>query len=1058
LSTNSEWYKAQTLSERLLALHHNLDSECFYDDKKANIRYLSWIAIAAFKGDDLGRFNRRLELEKCSKKEFLQILGIPPDKIFPNNSIPYWLQEIFDSEGELTESPFGSKVLEEYSDRGIICIFIPLVNRYINNLVVEANKIPGLQNIYSDSDKLIDLFLNSFLQTFEQAVRRAVVLEINSLRILGRLEGNTPNDRFKDFVKKTKNRAYRLGFLKKYPVLARYAQRSLEIWVDSSIIFLTQLTNDWPRIKTGFNLNSIDQLTSFRTSGDTHNRGRSVAVLTFESGKKILYKPRNLAIDDCFQNFLFWCNAAAATDFRLMKIITFEDHGWVEYIENESVKNEQEYNRFYVRLGSLIAILYTIEAVDIHFENLVALGEQPVVVDLETLFHNELSPRRIHSASDAVRHLIDTSIMSIGILPRPILSDNGRKTFDISGIAASINQQAPYNVIGIDNFGRDDIRIMNIPGWIPSVHNRPDDSQVRAIPADKILDGFCSMYGFLMENKDLLISDEGPLNQFKKCDRRLIVRDTKRYGGLQMDELHPDLLRDDLDRTWHWDNLWTDTIKRPLVENFIKSEQNQIQINDIPHFTVKVDGNLVTGADGTIIQGLNLTSGWEAAKSRIQTLSTQDMRNQSWFIRAALGATDSLNSKPLSAASADDFLLGACEIGDEILDNLIWHKNSASFLKVISIVGENKSSSDAFSIDDADQGIYEGRGGVILFLAYLGRESKKVKYLEAAKALLITIKNQRDISGVNSISGFLGNGSLVYLYTHLSILWSDISLLEEAEEYIELIIPGISGDRTLDLLTGAAGCILSVLPLAAINPLSKATETAIQCAEHLLEKMENGQPRWTGLSYKLGLSHGLSGVGMAIHQLGYFIGNKRYQEESLNIVSYENTLIQEGRWTDSHQLNGRSQVSWCHGAPGIALGRLSMYRNCSSLSLKNDIKLALKETISHYKIPSHCLCHGTLGNLEPLLVAELYSEFDNHTNKVRDSFAEVLQELIASGWRSLLPNQTLSLGLMTGLSGVGYSLLRFHNRDRVPSVLMMEPPPIMNRTNHEKNTGSAILK
>jgi len=36
--------------------------------------------------------------------------------------------------------------------------------------------------------------------------------------------------------------------------------------------------------------------------------------------------------------------------------------------------------------------------------------------------------------------------------------------------------------------------------------------------------------------------------------------------------------------------------------------------------------------------------------------------------------------------------------------------------------------------------------------------------------------------------------------------------------------------------------------------------------------------------------------------------------------------------------------------------------------------------------------------------------------------------------------QLAPLGLMTGLAGIGYGLLRLANPDRVPSVLVLEPP------------------
>jgi len=1034
----ASWLKGQRLSERIEAIRQKKARALPFDGKKAKVKLSSWKKTAGFAGHP-DRFRHRLELENCSEKEFLKVLGTPPEMLFAPRWKPLWQSEILKSEDRPSEQTFSSAVLKEFEDRGIINIFLPLIRFNAKKL---AEDIETIGSNTQNSADCVNLFLKPFLQSFEYNIRRAVVLEINSLRVLGKLVGETESDRFLDFVKQTELQSYRLHFFGKYPVLARYAHIALQQWVRSSFEFMSFLAKDREELRLVFGIDTAELLKSFHPSGDTHNGGRSVATLVFQSGEKLLYKPRDLEIDLCFQGFLGWCNSRGLKlKHKTMKIVAYADHGWVEFIEKVNAQNDQEYFDFYQRLGSLLAILYSIKAVDIFFENLMASGADPVVVDLETLFHPRLDLEPIMSASDLAIRTIQNSVMSVGILPQPTLSGNGQKTFDISGIGASVDQQAPYNVSGIINFGRDDIQISKIPGWIPSAHNRPDDKADRKIPSDKILYGFSETYDLLQANKEILLSQDGPMRLFKKCRGRLIARNTIRYGDLLTDSFHPDLLRDDLDRAWHWDNLWSDANHRPVVERFIQSELRQIDSYDIPHFTIGVDGSDIRGADGTVVVDHGIVSGWSLAMARIEGLCDADKQKQSWFIRASLGETSNLAIKPLLLGAEDDLLKGACQIGDEVLKNLIKYEKSASFLKVASIVGENRSSSDAFAISDADCGIYEGTGGVVLFLAYLGQESGQEKYTIAARSLLENIK-QRILGGSKNqgISGFLGSGSLAYLYAHLSSIWNEESLIHEAEEFIDSIYPIIEDDLALDVLTGAAGCILSVLPLIRINPFSKAKKCAIKCAQYLMKRQDSGEAMWTSLEFKRGYSHGFSGVAAALHELGVVTKREVFIKEALKIVAHENALLKNDKWTDLHQLGGRDQVSWCHGAPGIALGRLSMYKRDKSASLRNDIRRSLNETSNHYWMPSHCLCHGTLGNLEPLLIARKYSEFGASTQDVEEYLAMVLKVLIKEGWRSLLPSQTLSLGLMTGLSGVGYSLLRFHADDKIPSVLMLDGP------------------
>lgn len=1034
------WLNAQTLAERLEALRRPDNTRRPFDKKISNAKLASWKSLKGFHKNNQ-QFCDRLRIENCTEAEFNQILGTAPQYLFPKNWKPRWLQEILHIEDNADKEAFASDALLEFSERGIVAPFLPLIRHYSNRLILEAQGIQGLQEVFGRLDQLVDLFLEPYLQNFELHVRRAVVLEVNSQRVLGLLNGTTSSERFLDFVHKLNKSENRIAFLKKYPVLARYAHRSLENWVRASSEFLVHLVRDWEKVQAEFGIESSDVLVSFSSSGDTHNKGRSVATLEFKSGRKILYKPRNLEIDQQFQRYLAWCNQhGLESKLKTMTIVSYDDHGWVEFFRNESASDESEFLEFYFRLGSLLAILYSIETVDIFFENLVAFGSHPVVVDLETLFHPVLAPMPVSSASDLARNSIQSSVMSIGILPRPCLSDDGRQTFDISAIGASIDQQAPYNVVGIDNFARDDIRITSIPGWIPRVHNRPSDAETK-VPSNKILEGFCSTYELLEKNRTALLSGNGPLTRFRECQRRLIVRDTTRYGGLESDAFHPDLLRDDLNRAWHWDNLWSDTVTRPVVGRFVESELNQIQENDIPHFTTKVDGDEILGADGTKLKGISHSTAWQSARSRIRHLSNEDMRRQAWFIRASLGADDGFRANPLTHQSRSDALLGACEIGDEVIKGLIRHGDTATLLSVANIHGENEASGDAFAIDVADSGLYDGTGGVALFLAYLGKESAREEYTDAARALLNNIRReQAEGRGLNEVGGFLGIGSLVYLYTHLAALWNDVDLVQDAEALVEEIALRLDDNESLDLLTGSAGCILSLLPLLAINPRSRARKVAIRCGERLIAGQPSGEPRWMSLETKRGYSHGFAGIAMALHELGRVVKEKKFVNESVDVANLENRLVRDGQWTDSHQLDGRCQVSWCHGAPGIALGRLGMRVGDNSASFQNDIEVALLETCKYFWMRSHCLCHGTLGNLEPLLVAENDPAFREFTGQLRGSFDRVLTAVIRDGWRSLLPSQTLSLGLMTGLSGAGYSLLRFHNSLRVPSVLSLRGP------------------
>ena len=104
----------------------------------------------------------------------------------------------------------------------------------------------------------------------------------------------------------------------------------------------------------------------------------------------------------------------------------------MEHIDYKSCFNKNEANDFYTRSGNLLCLLYLLNAVDFHHENLIAHGSFPVLVDLESLFHARLKVDQIDKKSAVVKatELVDNSVQSISLLPTKISKRVGDK--DIS--------------------------------------------------------------------------------------------------------------------------------------------------------------------------------------------------------------------------------------------------------------------------------------------------------------------------------------------------------------------------------------------------------------------------------------------------------------------------------------------------------------------------------------------------------------------------------------------------------------------------------------------------
>jgi len=144
--------------------------------------------------------------------------------------------------------------------------------------------------------------------------------------------------------------------------------------------------------------------------------------------------------------------------------------------------------------------------------------------------------------------------------------------------------------------------------------------------------------------------------------------------------------------------------------------------------------------------------------------------------------------------------------------------------------------------------------------------------------------------------------------------------------------------------------------------------------------------------------------------------------------------------------------AWCHGAPGVALGRLAGLAFLDDATVRGEIEIAVESTLANGFGRTHCLCHGDLGNLEAVTLAAERLGRPDWRERAGRLAGGILTAIREQGWRFGIPGRTEPPGLMTGLAGIGYGLLRLAAPEAVPSVMILEGP---HRREHWDRTGSA---
>jgi type 2 lantibiotic biosynthesis protein LanM len=1068
------WPKAITLAERARILRAktaaSLDTMV---DERSRKRLAKWKAQPPFESGTL--FQQRLDQAGLTESELLELLAHrngtgraeePPD----------WASEVgwaLSERGEKEES-FWPEKADDHPEILFLDLIQPLIARALNKLREGVQSLARTQSagavVPERAERLcLDLLPGRLLPL----LLRTMALELNVARVEGRLTGATGQERFASFISLIRRPQVRLDLLREYPVMGRLVVTALENWVTCSLEFLQRCCADWPAIRDALSpVQDPGPLVRIQGDvGDRHRGGRTVWILECSSGFKVVYKPKAMAADVHFQELLHWFNGhGLAAPFRTLRILDRGDYGWEEYVSPHACSSHEEVARFYQRTGGYTALLYALAATDFHHGNVLAVGEHPVLIDLEALFHpSGLGESAPDQADEIAQRSFGDSVLGSGLLPVPIWGGRESGVFDLSGLGAEAGQKMPMRGSVWKEKGTDEMHFARDAQVIASSDHRPTLNEARVTPLDyldEIETGFRQVYRLLETHRNELLAEGGLISRFAHDEVRVVLRDSSRYSQLLQEGSHPDVLRDGLDRDRLFDLLWEDVTYRPRLAEFIPAESQDLWRGDIPLFTTRpASRDLWAGVDRCFPDALN-ESGLDRARQRLAHFGQEDLERQLWFLRGSLTTLASA-SRPIPRSRSEqssepgviidraEILAASCAVGDRLVELALRGSEDVAW------IGLNLIRQKQWVLVPLGLDFYDGLPGIALFLAYLGSISGKERYTELARAALNTIQRQIDPSkrkkGFRQIGGFFGWGGLLYALTHLGVIWGEPHLLAEARELVEELPERIEQDKDLDIIGGAAGCIAGLLCLQSCSPSSRVLEVAHQCGERLTasaRQMPLGlgwEPSIANHGPLTGFSHGAAGISWALLELSTQTREERFQTVALGGMAYERSLFsaEAGNWPDlrvpdtSPKQESREKpsfpVAWCHGAPGIGLARLLCRRLLQDSRFDSEIETALRTTIQSGFGFNQSLCHGELGNLELILEAARVwpSTWGEEATRL---IARVSDGIKRDGWLCGNPLAVESPGLMTGLAGIGYGLLRCAEPVRVPSLLSLAPP------------------
>ena len=861
-----------------------------------------------------------------------------------------------------------------------------------------------------------------------------------------------------------------------YCVMARLLATASMQWVAKVREFESRLFNDLPEIERIFNREKpLGTAVGVDTGlSDSHDGGRSVIAMEFSSGLKLIYKPRNLGLDRAYADYAAWINRFdVLLPFRILKILDRGDYGWVEYVEHRSAASEEQIRRYYRRTGHLLCLIYVLNGSDFHFQNMIADGEHPVPVDLETIYHHRLRFQTGNNDMniDEIAAKLNVSVLSTDLLPDPVKFDN--QYFDISGLARSEEEEGEADCIVWKHVNTDGMDYCYEPQRPKPARNLPKLNNRTNGPDDYtkiILEGFEEAYRFLRDKAVLLLDGSGPLRALFAHDARFIFRSTAFYSLVLQRALHPAYLRDGVDFS-----VQLDVLARRLLETrngrelwpVLRAELNALWKLDIPRFTARGDENVLRLDSHNLIPGCFADSAWNAVRAKIEKLSETDLR---WQLSLIVGAFDVRSANLGRGRSAAD-------AGEEYEESEIGLLGRDGLIGVATKLA-NEIETKAFSEGDGDLGwmvlnyspaaerytlqpmendLYNGRAGVGLFFAALERLLPGSAYRNLAHASLRPI--QRWIRRATDaelkefgFGGYAGLSSVAYALTRAGELLEETGLIADAASAALRIRPEqIDNDESLDAMNGSAGAILALLACHDAVGEPRVLAKAAACGQHLLQRRnldKFGLMTWPTLDKRhlTGFSHGAAGISYALLRLYEATADVAFHEAALEGIRFEGQAFarEQNNWPDYRRTAAASTeepmfcMAWCHGAPGIGLGRIGALDIMNTVDVQHDIQAALASTGSVKLLPHDHLCCGNAGLMDTLCTAGERLYQGDWTRKALQLAARTIARANkCGGFNIAFRNGFFNPSLFQGAAGVGYQLLRLADPVQIPSVLLL---------------------
>jgi len=896
--------------------------------------------------------------------------------------------------------------------------------------------------------------------------------------------GEPLHEAYDAFVAELLSSGYGL-LLAEYPVLGRLLAMITGLWLEGSEEMLRRVADSRAVLLEHFEVATTAPLQSIQLGlSDPHRGGRAVAILRFGEGdetRKVVYKPKDMQVDATYQRYLQALNDASDLEpLRCLTVLNREGYGFMEWVEHKPCSDDAELARFYTNAGRTMAVLHLLGCTDCHYENLIASGDQLILIDTETLLEADLRDLISDDGDDPdllspLQTSMQGSVLRSGLLPQWLMAGAGKKrAFDISalGIQPPPPEREMPGWLGLNSDGMMAGRSpapCELPTSLPVGLGSP---QRLTDFIDELCDGFDAQLQEALRLRPLLLA---ALDGFSGQPRRLVARATRLYFTIQRQMLEPAALRNAVSHGLKLEQLSRSFVlasEKPLNWPMFKAELLQMERLDIPFFEHPIDGEELPLPEGLApIAEFMKASGLSAARRRLSELDAAEIAFQQQLIRGAIAARQLKSTaaaltpatpaavEPIAEAGVFEAAVyrnEALRLGEELWNAAIRDRKGRPEWLGMDLGADGES----FHFGLIGNSLYSGGSGIALLFARLAVASEgeavqswRKRAWACFEGLAERNSNDQLFRLVRDLPfGISGTGG-----TLLTLLLLQRAGLTQATPLVERLVQQLrperlSADEGIDVIGGISGLLGSLLRVGDRRTLDLATV----CGDRLLELQQDNGGWSVGAVSSLrrppltGFSHGAAGMAAALARLAQATGAQRFANGAQRAVAYERSVFdtERGNWPDFRSSNDANEfmLSWCHGAPGILLSRLVLEASgLGDAAMEAERQVARQSTLAvldeiaatRHDYAAH-LCCGALG-LTSLLQIDAQLSGVPLSPRVSAAESKVISNAIANGGYTFFSVDTGSLnlpGLYTGKAGVALALLEAGNgQQSMPAVL-----------------------